>query len=205
MTTILLIRHGENDYIRKGLLAGRQPGVHLNAKGWEQARNLAERLAALPIKAVYSSPLERTMETARPLAEALGLPVLPREGLIEVDVGEWQNEKVKRLARSKLWKKVQHLPSRMRFPAGETFRHAQYRICNEIEALVAEHEPDDLLVCVTHADPIRLAVAYYLGMPIDMFQRIRVAPASVTALWFGEGEHHLLTLNYEFSFRLPKG
>lgn len=204
MATIMLIRHGENDYVKKGLLAGRLPGVHLNKNGQKQAQTLADRLKDAPIKAVYSSPMERAMETGAPLAQALGLEICPRPGLIEVDVGEWQDQKLKALRRLKQWKVVQFAPARFRFPGGETFAEGQHRICKELETLSGEHEPNDLVACVSHADPIRLAVAFYLGMPLDMFQRLVVSPASVTVLRLDELGAHVLTLNYEFSFTLPK-
>jgi probable phosphoglycerate mutase len=204
MPVILLIRHGENDYVKKQRLAGRMAGVHLNQNGQQQAQALAELLKSAPIKAIYSSPLERAMETAAPLAQALGLPVQPRPGLIEVDVGEWQDQRIKALSRTKLWKVVQGAPSRMRFPGGETFAEAQYRICQDLEAIVRQHEMKDVVVCVSHSDPIRLAVAYYLGMPLDMFQRLSVAPASITMLHLGEASSHLLRLNYEISISFPE-
>lgn len=204
MPIILLIRHGENDYVKKGRLAGRLAGVHLNQKGREQAAALAARLKDAPIKAIYSSPLERAMETAEPLAQALGCPVQPRDGLIEVDVGQWQEQRLKGLARTKLWKIVQLAPSRFSFPGGEAFAAAQYRMTREIEAIAAGHEPKDLVAVFSHSDPIKLAVAYYLGMPLDLFQRLHVAPASITALMLGEMGAYLLTLNYEVNFELPK-
>lgn len=204
MPIVLLIRHGENDYVKKGRLAGRLPGVHLNKNGRTQAEALAERLKGAPIKAVYSSPLERAMETAEPLAKALELDIQVRDGLIEVDFGEWQDQRLKGLGRTKLWKIVQLAPSRFRFPGGETFADAQHRMRQEIDAIAAQHEAKDLIALVTHSDPIKLAVAYYLGMPLDLFQRLSVSPASVTALMIGEMGVHLLTLNYEISFSLPK-
>lgn len=204
MPVILLIRHGENDYVKKGRLAGRLPGVHLNKNGKAQAEALAERLKAAPIKAIYSSPLERAMETAQPLADALSLEIQQREGLIEVDFGEWQDQRIKGLSRTKPWKVVQLAPARFRFPGGETFADAQYRMTREIDAIAAQHESKDLIALVSHSDPIKLAVAFYLGMPLDMFQRLSVSPASVTALMIGEMGAHLLTLNYEISFTLPK-
>ena len=204
MPVILMVRHGENDYVKKGRLAGRLPGVHLNANGVKQAQALAERMKGAPVKAIYSSPLERALETAAPLAAILGLEVLQRPGLIEVDVGEWQDQKLKALARQKLWKLVQTAPSRLCFPGGEAFSAAQQRICQELEAILKLHEPKDLIVCVSHSDPIKLAVAYFIGLPLDMFQRLHVSPASVTALQFGDGPARLLSLNYEISFSLPK-
>ena len=204
MPVILMVRHGENDYVKKGRLAGRLPGVHLNANGVKQAQALAERMKGAPVKAIYSSPLERALETAAPVAAILGLEVLQRPGLIEVDVGEWQDQKLKALARQKLWKLVQTAPSRLCFPGGEAFSTAQQRICQELETILKLHEPKDLIVCVSHSDPIKLAVAYFIGLSLDMFQRLHVSPASVTALQFGDGPARLLSLNYEISFSLPK-
>jgi probable phosphomutase (TIGR03848 family) len=204
MPVILLIRHGENDYVKKNRLAGRIAGVHLNAKGYDQARALAEKLGEAPVKAIYSSPLERAMETALPLAQALGQEVQQRDGLVEVDFGEWQDQRLKALSRTKLWKVVQGLPSRMRFPGGETFAEAQQRICREIEAIARQYEPKDLVVCVSHSDPIKLAIAYFIGLPLDMFQRLSVAPASISTLYLGETESRLLSLNNEISTSSPK-
>ncbi len=204
MPLLLLMRHGENDYVKKGRLAGRLPGVHLNENGKKQAQLAAERLADVPLKAIYSSPLERALETAHPLAQALGMDVIQRQGLIEVDFGEWQDQRLKGLSRTRLWKKVQIAPSRMRFPSGESFADAQRRICQEVESLAAQHDEKDIILCVSHSDPIKLAVAYYLGLPLDLFQRLHVAPASLTALHLGDMGARLMNLNYEFSFTLPK-
>ena len=205
MTVLLLIRHGENDYVKKGRLAGRLPGVHLNENGIKQAQLLADKLAGAPIRALYSSPLERAVETAQPLSQALGQEILIREDLIEVDVGEWQGQKLSGLRRNKLWKTVQLAPSRLVFPGGEAFALAQYRIVGALQAIAAQHAPKDIVACVSHSDPIKLAVAYFLGLPLDLFQRLSVSPASITALALTENTQQLLTLNYEFSFSLPKG
>jgi probable phosphoglycerate mutase len=204
MPIILLIRHGENEYVKTGRLAGRLPGVHLNDKGRTQAQAVADKLAGSPVKAIYSSPLERTMETAEPIAKALGLEIIQRPGLIETDVGEWQGKKLKGLSRLKIWRVVQSRPSLMRFPGGETFAEAQYRISQELLTLSARHDPKDIFICVTHSDPIKLAVAYFIGQPLDLFQRLNVSPGSITALYLWEGSSVLITLNYDLSFNLPK-
>lgn len=204
MPIFLIIRHGENDYVKTGRLAGRIPGVHLNEKGRQQAQALGEKLAGAAIKAVYSSPLERAIETAQPIAQALNQEVIIRPDLIEMDFGEWQEKKLKGLSRLKIWKTVQGAPSRMRFPQGETFAEAQHRICGELDALAREHDPKDIVVCVSHSDPIKLAVAFFLGLPLDLFQRLSVAPGSITAMVIGETGSRLLTLNYDLSFTLPK-
>ena len=196
MPTVLLIRHGENEYVKKGRLAGRKPGVHLNDTGLAQAENLAKALAKTPIKAIYSSPLDRTMETAAPLAKVHGLEVIPRQGLLEVDFGEWQDKTLKQLRRRKLWPVVQSNPAQARFPEGESFADAQHRIVSEIESILKLHKPKDLIVCVGHSDMIKLAVAYYTGLAMDFFQRLMVQPASISTLHIYEGGARLVNLNY---------
>jgi probable phosphoglycerate mutase len=204
MPTILLIRHGENEYVKKGRLAGRLPGVHLNDNGRKQADDLASKLEKAPIKAVYSSPLDRTMETAEPIARAKGLEIIPRQGLLEVDFGEWQDKTLKSLQRLKLWKVVQGRPSMLRFPGGETFAEAQHRIVQELNTLAAEHDPKDLIVCVSHSDLIKLAASYYLGQPLDLFQRIMIGTASITTLHIHEHHAMVVNLNFSTSFQLPQ-
>ena len=204
MPIILLIRHGENDYVKKQRLPGRKSGIHLNKKGRAQAKAVAKKLRDAPIKAVYSSPLERTMETAKPIAAALDLEVIPRAGLIETDVGDWQGKKMKRLSKLKSWRKVQLNPSRFRFPGGERIMDSQQRFVAEIEDLSARYEPMDMIVCVSHADPIKLVVAHYIGLPLDLFQRLTVAPASITALHIGDFGSRLLLLNYDHTLNFAK-
>ena len=194
MALIFLIRHGENEYTRTGKLAGWTKGVSLNEAGQKQAQALAARLKPVPIKHIYSSPLERARETAAPLAQALGLKVEVREGLGEVGYGEWTGKSLKRLARQKLWRTVQNLPSAMQFPAGETMRGAQLRLVDELERIAAAH-PKDIVAVVGHSDPIKLAVAFYLGMPLDLFQRIQIQTCSVTVLRLGQGAASLVKLN----------
>ncbi len=181
MSQLLLIRHGENDYTRKGKLAGWTPGVHLNDVGQAQAQALAEKLAHAPIKAIYSSPLERAIETALPLAKAKGLTIHKRSDVGEVRYGEWTGKSLKALARTKLWQVVQKQPSAMQFPDGETLRDVQSRAVNEIEKIVAAH-PKDMVAIFSHGDIIKLVLAHYLGMPLDMFQRLAVNTASVSVV-----------------------
>lgn len=204
MPILFLIRHGENDYVKKNRLAGRLPGVHLNKNGLAQAQALAERLKEAPLKAVYSSPLERAVETAQPLAQLLGLEVLQRSGLLETDYGEWTDQSLKALRRLKLWKNVQQAPSLMRFPGGESFAECQHRVCQEIETICSQHEPKDLLACVFHADPIKLALAYFIGLPLDQFQRLMIVPASVSVLSIGEHGSALLQMNVSGTLNFPK-
>jgi probable phosphomutase (TIGR03848 family) len=196
MPLVLLIRHGENEYTRTGKLAGWTAGVSLNEAGRKQAEGLVERLKGVPIKFVYSSPLERAQETAAPLAAALKLPVTIVPGLGEVKYGQWTGKSLKVLGRTKLWKVVQQLPSAMQFPGGETMRGAQLRMVDAIDEIVRRHpSPKAVLALFTHSDPIKLAVAHYLGMPLDLFQRIMIATASVTVLRLGHGQPSLVKLN----------
>jgi probable phosphoglycerate mutase len=201
MPTVLLIRHGENDYVKKGRLAGRLPGVHLNENGRKQAETLAAALGKAPIKAVYSSPMERTVETAEPLAEALGKEVILRPGLMEIDFGNWQDKTLKSLRRRKLWKTVQRKPSMMRFPNGEAFTEAQVRVAAELDELVGMHKPKDMIVCVSHSDLIKLALSFHIGQPIDLFQRIMISPASISTLHFGEGHVAVVNVNQMMGMR----
>ncbi len=194
MTQLLLIRHGENNYTKAGKLAGWTPGVSLNEAGRRQAQALAERLKAAPIKALYSSPLERARETAAPLAAAKGLTVEILDGVGEVRYGAWQGKSLKQLARTKLWRTVQGLPAAMQFPGGETFRAVQTRAVEAVEGLVRRH-PKALVAVVSHGDVIKLVVAHYLGLPLDLFQRLAVNTASVTALRLGHGQPVLVKLN----------
>jgi probable phosphomutase (TIGR03848 family) len=204
MPLFLLIRHGETNYVKKGRLSGQQPGIHLNRRGKAQAKMLVEKLAGAPIKAIYSSPLERAQETASPLASALGLEVILCPNLIDTDVGEWTDRTIKSLKRERAWRTVQTAPSLLRFPGGETFGEAQHRICQEIENLAAAHDPKDMIACFSHADPIKLAVAYFIGLPLDLFQRLSISPASISALMIGETGSQLMTLNYDISLTLAK-
>jgi len=199
MTIIHLVRHGANDFLKSGHLAGRQEGVHLNNTGLEQVALLVDYLKKLPIKAIYSSPLERTMQTAIPIADALKLEVSQRYGLNEIDLGDWQNKKISQLRELKIWQIVQYQPSRMRFPSGESFYEAQYRIVQEIDQLIFGSDQDDMIVFVTHADLIKLAVAFYIGMSIDTFQRLEISPASITSLEIKDTNCRLKALNYQVS------
>jgi probable phosphoglycerate mutase len=206
MALILLIRHGENEYTRTGKLAGWTAGVGLNEAGRQQAQALVERLKAVPIKFIYSSPLERARETAAPLAAATRLPVTIRAGLGEVRYGRWTGRSLKRLARTRLWRVVQNLPSAMRFPEGETIRAAQVRLVDTLEEIAAAH-PKAAVAAFSHSDPIKLAVAYYLGMPLDLFQRLQISTCSVTMLMLGRGQPSLVKLNDTgpLALRKPRG
>ncbi len=182
-TTVLLIRHGENDWSQSDRLAGRTPDVHLNEYGRRQVEALGQRLAAVKLSAIYASPLERTVETAQAIARHHQQDVQIRAGLIEVDYGEWTGLAVKHLVKTPLWPVIQLYPSGAVFPSGESMASMQARMVQEINALVACH-PGETIAVVGHADPLKAAVAYYLGMPFDLFQRLIINTASLTTLNF---------------------
>ncbi len=194
MTTLLLIRHGENDFVGRRL-AGRLPGVHLNAVGHSQAEALAAVLHNEPVMAIYASPLDRTMETAEPLARDLYLSIQAHAGLLEVDFGNWQGKSIAYLKRLKLWPLVQKHPSQVRFPSGESFVEAQQRVVATLEEIRKAHPENERVACFSHCDLIRLAVAYYLDMPLDAFQRLNIQPASITRLQFVDDKIILQQVN----------
>jgi len=196
MPLLLLVRHGENDYIKTGKMAGRIPGVHLNERGREQAEALAKALADVPIRAIYSSPLERAIETAEPIARVHRLEVQTEAGLLESDVGKWQGRPWKSIRLMKAWKIVLHSPSRFRFPGGESFPEMQTRVVSALERIVQIHKkPQDIIACVFHADPIKLAISHFLGLPLDHFQRLGCDTGSVTLLNVWETGAALIKLN----------
>jgi probable phosphomutase (TIGR03848 family) len=189
MTTLLLIRHATTASTGQRL-AGRT-GTQLDDRGRDQAKAAAERLADVPLRAVYSSPLPRTMETAQIVAEPHRLEVQPVDGLLEVEYGRWTDRPMKPLYRNKLWPVVQQRPSLVRFPDGESIRAAQLRAVDALELIVAKH-PRTAVAAVTHADIIKAVVAFYLGQPLDLFQRLVVTPASATVLSLGPGSQPAL-------------
>ena len=200
MPIFLLIRHGETNYNKKMHLPGRLPDVHLNKKGRQQAQAVADKLASAPIKAIYSSPLERTMETAELLANVLMLEIIPMAGLLETDCGEWQGQSIKKLRRQKIWQSVQQRPALFHFPGGESIGECQHRMVQVLESLRLKHSAQDLVACFSHADPIKQVIAYYLGLPLDNFQRLSIDLASITALQITESGSRLFMLNYNPSF-----
>ena len=181
---MLFVRHGQTP-TTGATLPGRAKGLHLADKGREQADAVAARLAELKrVDAVYASPLERTRETAAPIAKARGLKVQPERGLLECEFGDWTGRKLKDLVKLPEWTTVQRYPSGFRFPGGESFAEMQTRITDTVGRLVARH-PGGVVVAVSHADPIKAAVAAALGTHLDLFQRIVVSPCSVTAVAYG--------------------
>jgi len=189
-TTIVLLRHATTAATGKRL-GGRTPGVHLDAPGRRQAEAAARRLRELPIRAVYASPLERTRETAATVARAHGLRVRIERGILEVDYGDWTDRPLAQLRRLAMWRTVQHAPSRVVFPGGESIRGAQQRAVEATERLAAAHPGETIVLC-SHADVIKAIVAHHLGMGLDLFQRLVISPASTTTLMLPDGATPIL-------------
>lgn len=194
MMYLLLIRHAENDWVGERL-AGWTPDVHLNDKGRTQAAALVQQLSGTPLRAIYSSPLERTLETAQPLAQAQGLTVQVREGLGEARYGSWTGRAIKELKEDELWPVVQVYPAGARFPDGESMREVQARIVAELDSIRDAH-PEQTVAVFSHSDPIKMAAAFYTGVPLDLFQRLTISPASVTAFAFTRFGPRLICLNH---------
>jgi probable phosphomutase (TIGR03848 family) len=193
-TLVLLVRHGVTPTTGR-VLPGRRRGLHLSDEGRRQAEALARRLAAVPkIAAIYSSPLERARETVGPLAKARGLAVRVERGLLEVDPGTWTGLSLKRAARRPEWAIVQRHASAFRFPGGESFVEMQARMANTVARLVERHRGKTIVVA-SHADPLKTLVAWALGTPLDLFQRIVIAPASITAIAYRSEGLSVLTMN----------
>ncbi|HEX2030111.1 MAG TPA: MSMEG_4193 family putative phosphomutase [Actinomycetota bacterium] len=193
MALLLLIRHGLTDATGKRLY-GRGAGVHLSPRGRDQADRLARRIGEVRLEAVYSSPLERCLETAEPVAGATGLPVRTLPGVLEVDVGRWTGRTFASLRRTKGWRLIHETPSATAFPGGESLADAQHRTVAALEE-VAERHPRGAVAVVSHGDPIRLALAHYAGLHLDLFRRLEAAPGSVSAVAVGRGEPRVLRVN----------
>ena len=196
MSLLLLIRHGENDFVKTGKLPGQLDGIHLNERGQKQAQALGEALQHVPIRAIYASPLERAVETAEPIARARSLQLLLEPDLRDANVGRWQGKSIKSLRLTNAWRVVQNAPSRFQFPEGESFMSVQTRIVNALERIAKKHnKPKDVEAIVFHADPIKMAVAHFLGLPLDHFQRLSCDTGSLTAMHLGEMGANLIKLN----------
>jgi probable phosphomutase (TIGR03848 family) len=194
-TTVLLVRHGTTA-TTGWVLPGRTPGLHLSERGQAQASELAERLKEMSRKptALFVSPLERAKETAIPIAKVLRLRPLVERGLLECDFGTWTGKKLSTLSRRVEWRAVQNAPSTFRFPEGESFSEMQLRIWATLERLAKRHRNRTIIV-VSHADPIKAAVTYALGVPLDLFQRTVISPCSLSAITFTDTTPIVLCVN----------
>jgi len=196
---VLLVRHGRTPTTGQ-ILPGRAAGLHLSPEGIAQAEAVADRIGALtsgknggPV-AVYASPLERTTETARPIARRLGLRVRSERGLLECDFGAWTGARLADLAKKPEWTTVQRNPSGFRFPGGESFLEMQTRMTSALARLVDRHR-GETIVAVSHADPSTAVADRAAGTPLDLFQRLTVAPCSVSALAYTGFGPFVLTIN----------
>ena len=176
------------------MLVGRAPGVSLGAEGRRQAEALAERLAGVPLEAVYSSPLERARETAAPIAARLGLAVRAVEELTELDFGDWTGRTIGELAGSERWRLFNTFRSGTAAPNGEHMLEVQARMVRALERLRGAH-PDGRVAVVGHGDPLKATLAHYLGVPLDLFQRIEIDPGSLSVVELADHGPRVLLVN----------
>lgn len=182
---ILIFRHAESTANASGLLAGRSPGVELSEKGKEQAAGLRTSLGDFHFDAVISSPIFRCLDTAK-RALPNHEPILLNDDFIELDFGDWTGLSLQELATRDEWKMVQHSPSKFKFPNGESFLDLQRRVAKGITKFVDSYESSAKIALFTHADVIKMIVAWLLDSPIDKFQRVMIDPASITIVVNGE-------------------
>ncbi|ANE03651.1 histidine phosphatase family protein [Corynebacterium crudilactis] len=192
-TIVLLIRHGQTPTTGQ-VLPGRTPGLHLSDQGHAQATDVSGRLAGLELAALYASPMERAQETAAPTSKSHNLEILTEQGLVECDFGQWTGQKLLDLNKLEEWKEVQKSPSTFRFPEGESFVEMQNRMVTTVEQLAHRHE-GEVIAAFSHADTIKAAVAYFVGTPLDLFQKIHIDTASISAVEFQSTGTRMLVTN----------
>ena len=193
MSEFYLIRHGDHDWLKKGI-AGRIPGVHLNARGTKQAEELANRLERVKFDAIYSSPLERAMESAEPTAKAKGREIKVASEILELDFGEWSGAPFEKLKNDPRWAEWNKHRSVTRMPGGELMSEVQDRAVAFLARLHAENR-EGIFALFSHGDVIRAAVCYFLGMPLDLLPRLDVEPASVSIVQLGPGGPRVVAVN----------
>ena len=200
-TVVLLVRHGQTPSTGT-VLPGRAPGLHLAEAGLAQAERAAQRIAELEPRptAVYASPLERTRETAKPIARALALRVRTERGLLECDFGDWTGKKLALLAKRPEWAQVQRAPSTFRFPRGESFGEMATRTWDAVVDLARRHR-GETIVLVSHADPIKAVLSQAAGAPLDLFQRLVISPCSVSTLVLSDAGPLVLNVNTTTSLK----
>lgn len=193
MTTFLLIRHGETDAVGKSIM-GWMPGWHLNPNGRQQVEALGTRLSRLPIRAVYTSPLERAMETADAIARTHKIEPRRDEAFGEVHAGQWQGVAIVELDQRDDWRRFNTFRTGTRAPGGEMIVETQVRLVRKVQALLADH-PNETVAIVSHADPLRALIAYYLGVPLDLMLRFEISPASVSILELSDSHARFQCIN----------
>jgi broad specificity phosphatase PhoE len=180
MTTFYLIRHALCDAVGRRI-AGRAAGHALNAAGRAQASELPDRLPVDRLDAIYSSPLERAIETALPLANRSQLPVTERDDLNEIDFGAWTGKSLRELDEMPQWRRWNNERSRARVPGGESMLEVQTRIVQALTEIRDEHPTSDCAV-ISHCDVIRAALVFYLGIALDDMLAFDLRPASVSVV-----------------------
>jgi len=181
MATIYILRHAESTANKDGILAGRIPGISLSKTGRAQSRLISKNLTKYELGPIYSSPLERCLETIEPFAQSQQKRIRKAPEFIEMDYGQWSGRKLSTLRREKLWRRIQQEPSRVRFPSGESFEEMQKRVRKGLDGLSRRHKTSKVLL-VSHGDPIKVMIALTLGLDIDQFQKIVVDPGSLTVI-----------------------
>ena len=204
-TLIIFVRHGKTPTTGTKL-PGRAPNLHLSNEGKLQAEIVAKEIEkssssflGKKVAAVYASPMERTQETAKPIAKVLNLRVRTLQGLNECDFGDWTGRRLRELSKLKSWSTVQKQPSSLRFPNGESFTEMQNRMLKTVDKLVERHS-GETVICVSHADPIKAILSSAIGTPLDLFQRIVVGPCSTSVVLYTKERPLVLTLNSNGNF-----
>ncbi|MDP6964800.1 MAG: histidine phosphatase family protein [Acidimicrobiales bacterium] len=204
-TLIIFVRHGKTPTTGTKL-PGRAPNLHLSDEGKSQAEMIAKEIEkssssflGTKVSAVYASPMERTQETAKPIAKSLNLRVRTLQGLNECDFGDWTGRRLRDLSKLKSWSTIQKQPSNFRFPNGESFTEMQNRMIKTVDKILTRH-PGETVVCVSHADPIKSILASAVGTPLDLFQRILVGPCSASVVLYTKERPLVLTLNSNGNF-----
>ena len=201
MTTVLLIRHGRTSANTAAVLVGRTSGIGLDATGVQQVAELAARLSGVPLRAIVTSPLRRCRQTAQAVfsAQSDGCAMAVDQNLVECAYGEWTGRPLRELSKDKLWNTVQHQPSAVRFPGGESMSEMSTRAISAIRGwnarLEAEYGAQAVWAAVSHGDIIKAILADALGMHLDSFQRIVVDPASVSIVRYTSARPYLITAN----------
>jgi probable phosphoglycerate mutase len=193
VTTLFLIRHGLTAQTGKTLY-GRARGIGLDGRGRAQAGSLIERFEGIRLSAIYSSPLERCVETVEPLAAARHLTVEPRDELVEMDAGAWTGRPLAQVRRTKAWRLVLETPSAFRFPGGESFPEAQARALGAVSEIAGRHRRGNVVIA-THGDIVRMLVSHYAGAHLDRFQRTIVDTAAVSVVHVDGATTHVLLVN----------
>ncbi len=194
MTVFHLVRHGEST-VPDGILSGRAPGYALTPEGAASVERLAEYFAQREVNRIYCSPVERTAETARLLAERLNVEVYTADDLLEVDFGDWTGRWFGSLEGDNAWWRFNEFRSASRIPGGELMLEVQMRV---VQWMLRERDalPDESLAVVSHGDVIRAALVYFAGVPLDLMLRFEVRPASVSTLRIDAHSVQILTVNW---------